>query len=137
MTAVVDTNVIAYLLLGTPPFITEVRHFWQAVDETFAPAVWEAELANVMWMAIRNGVLIPEDGPQRLRLAARLGIQSAPCRSLWEGALVRAISFQLSPYDSLFVELAARRRIPLATFDSKILSKFPAVAARPASLLGA
>ena len=30
MTAVVDTNVIAYYLLGTEPFLDEVRQFWRS-----------------------------------------------------------------------------------------------------------
>ena len=48
MIAVVDTNVVAYYLLGTEPFIEEVRQFWRTVEEACAPAHWEAELANVV-----------------------------------------------------------------------------------------
>jgi len=46
MRAVVDTNVLAYFLLGTEPFVDEARRFWNAVREPIAPALWEAELAN-------------------------------------------------------------------------------------------
>ena len=48
MRAVVDTNVIAYYLLGNPIFEAEAREFWETLREPFAPAVWEAELANVV-----------------------------------------------------------------------------------------
>lgn len=133
--AVVDTNVIAYFLLGTRPFIDEVRQFWHQVAETLAPAIWEAELANVLWMAIRADVIETSEGTRRLRLAARLDIQSLPSRALWEGALVRAVSSGLSAYDSLFVELAVRQRLPLATFDQRVLSAFPEIAKRPGALL--
>jgi predicted nucleic acid-binding protein len=133
--AIVDTNVIAYLLLGTRPFIDEVRQFWREVAETFAPAIWEPELANVLWMAIRAGVIETHEGTRRLRLAARLGIQSVPSRALWEGALLRAVASQVSVYDSLFVELATRQRLSLATFDVKILSAFPETAKRPGSFV--
>src|ERR671922_1621869 len=75
MTAVVDTNVVAYYLLGTEPFVDEVRRFWRAVDETWAPAHWEAELANAIWMAVRSGILPREEGHQKLDMASRLGIQ--------------------------------------------------------------
>jgi hypothetical protein len=34
-----------------------------------APALWAAELANVVWMAVRSGVLDADDGPRRLDLA--------------------------------------------------------------------
>ena len=91
MTAVVDTNVVAYYLLGTAPFVDEVRQFWRAVDESWAPVHWEAELANAIWMAVRTGALRREEGHQKLDMASRLGIQAAPVRSLWQPALTRAL----------------------------------------------
>jgi len=135
MRAVVDTNVVAYFLLGTKPFVDEAGQFWQRVGETLAPAVWEAELANVVWMAIRRGVVPAEEGPQRLDLAARLGIRSVPSRALWREAIARAVESGLAVYDTLFVELARRERLPLATFDRAVLSAFPAIAKRPSALL--
>ncbi|MBV9302278.1 MAG: type II toxin-antitoxin system VapC family toxin [Acidobacteriaceae bacterium] len=135
MKAVIDTNVIAYLLLGTLPFADEVRQFWHEVTETLAPATWEAELANVIWMAVRTGLMPTDKGIQRLRLAARLGIQSVPNRALWEGALHRALDSRLAVYDTLFVELAIRKQLPLVTFDSKVLSSFPEIARRPGALV--
>jgi predicted nucleic acid-binding protein len=135
MRAVVDTNVIAYSLLGTRPFLDEADRFWHDATETMAPAIWEAELANVVWMAIRAGIVSADDGLERLRLAGRLGIQSVASGSLWEGALLRSVASAVAVYDTLFVELAIRRRLPLATFDSKLLSAFPDVATRPGSLL--
>lgn len=41
MRVVVDTNVVVYYLLGTEPFVEEVRDFWSAVTEPIAPASWE------------------------------------------------------------------------------------------------
>lgn len=134
MTAVVDTNVVAYYLLGTEPFLEEVRQFWRAVEEAWAPDHWEAELANAVWMAVRAGVLSGDEGHQKLDLAARLGIQSVPNRSLWQPALTRAIDSGAAVYDTLFVELAVQRKLPLATFDRNVLKKFPAIAKRPVSL---
>jgi predicted nucleic acid-binding protein len=133
--AVVDTNVIAYLLLGTEPFLDEVRQFWARVRDPIAPAIWEAELANVLWMAVRQGVLRREDGPMKLDLAARLGIRSVSVRKLWRGTLARAIQSQTAVYDALFVELAVRERLPLATFDTKLLGTFQEVAKRPLELV--
>ncbi|MBI3403343.1 MAG: type II toxin-antitoxin system VapC family toxin [Acidobacteria bacterium] len=134
MTAVVDTNVVAYYLLGTAPFLDEVRQFWRTVEQAWAPDHWEAELANAVWMAVRTGVLAADEGHQKLDLAARLGIQSVPNRSLWQPALTRAIDSGAAVYDTLFVELAVQRKLPLATFDGNILKKFPDIAKRPISL---
>ena len=131
MKAVVDTNVLAYFLLGTRPFVDEASRFWHAIDGALAPAVWEAELANVIWMAIRTNVILAEDGRKRLGLAAKLGIQSVPNKTLWHGALERAVQSGVAVYDTLFVELANRRGLPLATFDARLLAAFPEVAVRP------
>ena len=131
MRAVVDTNVLAYFLLGTRPCVEEASRFWHALDGALAPAVWEAELANVVWMAVRADVILAEDGRKRLSLAAKLGIQSVPSRTLWHGALERAVRSGVPVYDTLFVELASRENLPLATFDAKVLAAFPDVAVRP------
>lgn len=135
MRTVVDTNVVAYFLLGTQPFVDEARRFWRAVGEPIAPALWEAELANVVWMAVRAGIVSAEEGSKRLDLAARLGIHSVPSRTLWQGALFRSVESGVAVYDTLFVELAGRDRLPLATFDTRMLTAFPDIAKRPGDLL--
>lgn len=135
MRAVVDTNVIAYFLFGAEPFADETRRFWEAVREPIAPALWEAELANVVWRAIRGGVIEAHEGPKRLDLAARLGVHSVPSRKLWHGAVTRAVQSGTAAYDTLFVELADRERLPLATFDKKVLATFPEIAKRPGVLV--
>jgi predicted nucleic acid-binding protein len=132
---VVDTNVVAYYLLGTEPFVDEVRQFWRAVDETWAPVHWEAELANAIWMAVRTGALPRDEGHQKLDMASRLGIQVVQTRSLWQPALTRALDSGVAVHDTLFVELAAQRDLQLATFDHKLLKKFPEIAKRPRSFL--
>jgi predicted nucleic acid-binding protein len=133
--AVVDTNVIAYYALGTPEFDTEVREFWRRVEDPIAPALWEEELANVIWMSVCGDVLTKEDAPAKLRLAARLGIHSVSARKLWQGALHRALESGVAVYDTLFVELANREQLPLATFDKKVLTTYPDIAKRPKDLM--
>lgn len=135
MKAVVDTNVIAYLLLGTEQFIEEARAFLSVPAESYAPALWEAELANVLWMATRHKILTVEEAINRLSLAEGLGIHSVPNRALWQGALVRANRSGIAVYDTLFVELAVRQQLPLATFDAALIKAFPEIAARPARLI--
>ena len=132
--AVVDTNVVAYYLLATEPFIEEVRAFWRLPLDLAAPALWEAEVSNVLWMAARTRVIDKPMAIQRLGLAARLGIRSVPTRRLWRGALARALNSNVAAYDTLFVELAVRERKPLVTFDRRLLATFPDVAVRPAAL---
>ena len=135
MRAVVDTNVVAYLILGTDRFVDEARVFMTTLDEAWAPALWEAELANAIWMAVRHNVLPLDDAAKRLTLADGLGIHSVPNRALWQGALVRAHEANVAVYDTLFVELAVREHVPLATFDGGMLKAFPSIAVRPGRLL--
>jgi len=134
MKAVVDTNVVAYFVLGTEQYVEEARRFIADLDEAWAPALWEAELANVLWMAARHNVLTLDEAANRLTLADGLGIHVVPNRTLWQGALVRAYQTRIAVYDTLFVELAAREKLPLATFDAALLKAFPDIAARPVAV---
>jgi predicted nucleic acid-binding protein len=134
MSYVVDTNVVAYYLIGAGDFADESRAFWRSAGELLAPLSWEAELANVIWMAVRAGRIAKAEGSFKLELAARLGINSVAVRALWQGALARALASDVPAYDTLFVELAEREEVPLVTFDRKLLTAYPAVAKRPKDL---
>lgn len=131
---VVDTNVVAYFLLGTAKFVAESRTFWQQADELIAPSIWEAEIANVIWMAARSGVITNEEATAKLALAGRLGVHSIGSRTLWHGALMRALKSGVAVYDTLYVELTDREGVSMATFDEKILKTFPGIAKRPRDL---
>jgi predicted nucleic acid-binding protein len=131
MRAVVDTNVIAYYLLHSPDHATETRELWAGLREALAPAIWEAEFANVIWMSVRAGAVAAGEAPMKLELARRLGIHTVPVRSLWHGALLRAIQTGVAVYDTLFIELAEREGVSLVTFDRKLLDTWPGIARRP------
>lgn len=131
MRAVVDTNVVAYYLLGTSGFNVAAESFWRAATRTIAPALWEAELANVVGMSVRQGLLPAGKAAVKLDQAGRLGIHTVPVRHLWQGAVVRALSSGLAVYDALFVELAEREQLPLITFDRQICKAFPEIARAP------
>ena len=135
MNVVVDTNVVAYFLLGTPKFVAETRAFWREADELIAPSLWEAEIASVVWMAARSGVIARGEAVAKLALAGRLGIHTISSKTLWYGALDRALDSGVAVYDTLFVELAAREDAQLATFGDKVLKAFPTIAKRPRDLV--
>lgn len=134
MKAVVDTNVIAYHLMGTAKLATEVERFLAATEDLAAPAIWEAELANTLWVSARAGVLTAGDALEKLSLASGLGIQSQSTRTLWSGALIRSLDSGVAVYDTLFVELAEREGVYLATYDRGLLKSFPDIARRPADI---
>ncbi len=135
MKAVIDTNVIAYHLMGAVNQAAEVERFLAATEELSAPAIWEAELANALWVSARAGVLTPGDALEKLSLASGLGIQSQSTRTLWSGALLRSLESGVAVYDTLFVELAEREGAYLATYDRAILKAFPNLARRPGEIV--
>jgi predicted nucleic acid-binding protein len=75
-----------------------------------------------------------QEASAKLSLAARLGVQSVNNRTLWHGALARSLDSGIAVYDTLFVELAKREGIFLATFDEKVLKVYPELAKRPREL---
>lgn len=137
LSAVVDTNVAAYFLLGTEPYAAPCERFFASLRNGIAPATWEVELANVIWLAVRSGVLKDSDALARFRLARLLGIEPVPPGDLCQGALLRSSQTGVAVYDSLFVELAIRTGRRLATYDRALLRTFPDVAARPEALFSA
>jgi len=126
---------VPYLLLGTEGFVDEAATCFNTVSSPIAPAHWEAELTNIVWMAVRAGILPPAEGPVRLSLARRLGVESVSTATLCQGALLRSVASGVAVYDTLFVELAARTGCPLLTFDKAVIDAFPNLAIRPRDLL--
>jgi predicted nucleic acid-binding protein len=82
-------------------------------------------------MATRKQILDLPEALHRLELVRGLGIQSVAVSGLWGGALARAHASGIAAYDALFVELADRESIPLATFDEAVIRAFPRLAMRP------
>ncbi len=134
MKFIVDTNVLAYYLLRTEPFYAEVRAFWATVQEAWVPDSWRAEFLNVLWLAVRAGVIDPIQAEKRLFLAERLVNKTIPARQVGKAALHLAITHDHPAYDTIFVALAILENVPLVTFDQGLLRKFPERAKRPSEV---
>lgn len=133
MKSIVDTNVLAYYLLRTEPFYAETKAFWEAADEAWAPDSWRAEFLNVLWLAVRAGVIDPIQAERRLFLAERLITKTIPVWQVATSALHLAMTHEHPAYDTIFVALAILEDVPLVTCDQKLLGKFPEWARRPGS----
>ena len=64
MTAVVDTNVVAYFLLGTEALADEARAGLEQASTLMAPAHWEAELVD-----LAGGLAVHAEAAHRARRA--------------------------------------------------------------------
>jgi len=89
-------------------------------EQPLVPALWEVEFANVMAALLRRQVLARHQAAAILSRAERLelGVDRAAVspRALFELTDRHGIS----AYDAAYLELAARRGLPLATRDANL-----------------
>ena len=83
------------------------------------PRLWHLELRNVLLVGERRGRLSVEQTKKRLRIVYGLPIQTDTNSDL-DMTLDLARAHRLTFYDSLYLELAVRRRAPLATLDTQL-----------------
>lgn len=134
MNVVVDSNVVAYLLLGTMPRASEIMKILGHCEKIFAPDLWRSEIANVMWMAVRTGSITLGHALTCLDNGDALITNTVRVSSLWGHALRLSIEHDHPPYDTIYVALADMGKTTLLTYDKKLLRKFPGAAARPGDM---
>ena len=86
------------------------------------PGLWPIEVANVLLVATRRGRIKEEIWPDLLERLAALPIETDPeigTRAFTDSLRV-ARDQRLSVYDAAYLELAMRRRIPLATLGREL-----------------
>jgi len=119
---VLDASVALGWTLDTPVPASATRAKQALLSGTRAvvPALWHLEIANGLVVAERRGILTPSDAMLALLQLEQLCAQSleveadmVPMRQ----AFVTARTYQLSAYDSVYLDLALRLRLPLATQD--------------------
>lgn len=137
MRVVVDTDVVAAALLGEERRGAEAARLLAKADVLLAPSHWKAELANVFWKAVVFGAVPADALGDLFRAAEILGITSVDVSELWRGATSRAVTLRQSAYDVLFVELALREGVPMASYDRALATKAPRVVVPPGRLLRA
>jgi predicted nucleic acid-binding protein len=101
------------------------------VSETGAvvPTLWRLEVANAFQSAIRRKRLTASYRDRSLTELMRLPIVVDPETDTyaWTTTLRLAERFSLTTYDSAYLELAQRRKLPLATLDSALRAAAMAV----------
>jgi len=87
-----------------------------------APAIWPYEVANALLVAQRRARIGDDDLLRVRRALAALPIE---VEAVARDHVLSAVSdlgrrFDITSYDAAYVELAARRRLPLATLDARL-----------------
>ena len=101
----------------------------------FAPALWPLEALNGLLMAERNKRL---DARRRNSLtgflrALPITVDEETADQTWTATIRLAERHRLSVYDAAYLELAQRRKLPLATLDHDLIK---AAKAAGVTLLG-
>jgi predicted nucleic acid-binding protein len=119
---VVDTNVIAFLLLPGD-HTAAARNAWRRDPTWAAPVLWRSELRSVLATSLRLGHLDLTDAVAVMETAADLmaGGEFEP-RS--DAVLALTARSRCSAYDCEFVALAQELGVALVTADRQILADF-------------
>ena len=103
-----------------PASATRAKQALLSGTRAVAPALWHLEIANGLAVAERRGILTSSDAMLALLQLEQLCAQAleieadiVPMRQ----ALTTARAYQLSAYDSIYLDLALRAKLPLATLD--------------------
>ena len=99
------------------------------------PSIWRVETANGFQMALRRQRIDAGFRDRALFELARLpiAVDNETDAYVWTTTLQLADRHQLTVYDAVYLELAKRRELPLATLDGALRS---AAASVGLSLLG-
>ncbi len=107
-------------------FPDEATGFTEALLESlgtrqvWVPALWVAECANVLQSAARRGRLLPG---RRVEIAQELAELPVTVDAELPSVVPLdrlAATHSLSAYDATYLELAQRRKLPLATLDRSL-----------------
>lgn len=97
-------------------------------DKALVPALWQQELANVLKTACTRGKLKLETAREILDTLGTLPIEIDTGAGPGQRQLFElAMRYKLSSYDAVYLELAMRHGLPIATQDAQL--KTAAIAA--------
>ncbi len=91
-------------------------------DRAFVPSLWPVEVGSVLLVATKRGRIRADEWPAVCASLEALPIDIDPVSAsrVWGPALDLASEHGLSIYDAMYLELALRMRLPLATLDQAL-----------------
>jgi predicted nucleic acid-binding protein len=90
-----------------------------AQETAWVPGIWRLEVANALQVGIRRGRIAISLRDAAFVDLGRLNIlvDSGTAAFAWTDTLKLADAHRLTTYDASYLELARRRKLPLATLD--------------------
>jgi predicted nucleic acid-binding protein len=106
-----------------PPYANRVKQFFLKGVRAVVPALWHLEMSKGLVVAERRSILTAADIDQAVIdieqiAAASMDVDGSVVSA--KQALATARAFQLSAYDAVYLDLARRERLPLATLDDRL-----------------
>jgi predicted nucleic acid-binding protein len=91
-------------------------------DGAVVPAFWPIEVGNTLVMAERRKRITAAalDRIADKLEALPIVVDERPMPETWRASIALAMRHRLTVYDAAYLELAMRRRLPLATLDSDL-----------------
>jgi predicted nucleic acid-binding protein len=114
---VVDASVAIKMVVAEMGSVTARR---LRRDRLVAPDLLWPECANILWKTVRRGDLEPAHAELACSTLLRLPFEITESAELLSDALRRSIALNHPAYDCLYLELAARERLPLITADLRL-----------------
>jgi predicted nucleic acid-binding protein len=123
MSLVLDASITIAWIYADETTDTVLRVFdLLRLEGAWAPALWRWEIANVLETNARRGRHDRDFRDQALAALALFPIQTdvESEQQAWFDAIDLAERHGLTVYDAAYLELAIRRKIPLATLDRQL-----------------
>ena len=95
------------------------------------PFIFRAEFANGLTMAVRRDRIDRGSRAEALAFMEALKlVHDVDGRDRMHSAVELADAYELTVYDAIYLDLAQQRRLPLATFDKKLIAAAPRAGVR-------
>jgi predicted nucleic acid-binding protein len=121
---VLDASVALAWALPNEPRVDDARAIFRQVARQGAsvPALWRVEVGNGLLIAERRGRIRPERTERICRtfLALPIALDVETNTRAWNASMALARKHSLTLYDALYLELAGRLGLPLASFDAAL-----------------
>ena len=120
---IVDCSVAMAWLFPDEATPQTAKLFERLADETaLVPGWWRLEITNVLALAERKGRITPAQSAEFISAISTLDIvtDSDSSDRAFDHLLPLCRTHQLTSYDALYLDLALRRGLPLATLDEPL-----------------
>ncbi len=123
MSLVLDSSATLAWIFGDET-TKAIRQIFETVanDGAVVPSLWRLEVANSLTVAVRRGRIEATFRDAALADLTLLDITTDQLTDgqAWRETLALAETFGLTLYDAAYLELAQRRKLPLATLDRQL-----------------